>query len=176
MANHLETDRLILRPAVAEDLDAYFEMWSDEELLKTIPVKAQSRHECWRRILEDAGNWVLSGYGQWMVFDKFDGRLIGQAGFFDADRGYGDGFDKFREVGWIFSSDTSGKGIATDALQAIHAWMDAQSFGDKTVCMMASDHAASKRVAQKCGYTLLRTVKNKNGDTVLMMREKAAAT
>ena len=176
MTNYLETDRLILRQAVADDLDAYFEMWSDEGLLKTIPVPAQSRHECWRRILNDAGSWVLSGYGQWMVFDKSDGRLIGQAGFFDADRGFGDGFDEFREAGWIFRSDTSGKGIATEALKAIHQWMDEQSFGKKTVCMMAADHIASIRVAHKCGYRILRNSNDEYGDVVLMTRENTGCT
>ena len=176
MKNLLTTKRLTLRPAVADDLDAYFAMWSDESLLENIPANAQSRHECWRRILNDAGSWVLSGYGQWMIFDKTNGRLIGQAGFFDADRGYGVGFDEYREAGWIFSSDTAGKGIATEALQAIHAWMDKQSFGEKTVCMMASDHIASERVALKCGYRLLKESTDELGLVKLMVREKPLTT
>jgi RimJ/RimL family protein N-acetyltransferase len=175
MSNHLSTERLNVRPAIADDLDAFFALWSDEALLEIIPANAQTRHECWRRILSDAGSWALSGYGQWMIFDKSNGRLIGHAGFFDADRGYGEGFDEYREAGWIFSSDTAGKGIATEALQEIHAWMDKHAFGVKTVCMMASHHIASKRVAQKCGYRLLKESTDELGPVTLMVRENPLA-
>ena len=174
--NSLETERLILRPPVADDLDAFAEMWADAETLKHIPIDPSTRGQSWGGLMRIAGCWAMKGYGQWMVFDKASGKFIGQAGFFDALRGLGSDFDSHREAGWVFTPAASGKGLATEAMSAVLAWMDLQSFGNQTVCMIGAGHNASIRVAEKCGYTLLRKTQDEHGDIVLMIRENTVAT
>ena len=174
--NTLETDRLILRLPAAGDLDAYADMWSDAEMLKYIVLEPQSRGQSWGRLQKIAGSWGLSGYGQWLVLEKTSGRLVGQVGFFDAFRGLGADFDSHREAGWVFNMDVAGKGYATEAMLAALSWMDEQTFGNQTVCIMAPDNAASIRVAEKCGYTLLRETVDADGAIRLMTREKPVAT
>ncbi len=123
-----------------------------------------------------AGCWALKGYGQWMVLDKATGNLIGQAGFFDAMRDLGPDFDAHREAGWVFTPESSGKGFATEAMLAALGWMDGKAFGNNTVCIISADHSASMLVAEKCGHTLLRKMKDEHGDIVLMTRNNTAAT
>jgi|LGVE01.1.fsa_nt_gb RimJ/RimL family protein N-acetyltransferase len=174
--NTLETGRLILRPPVAEDLDAFAKMWADAEVLKNIPIEPQSRGQSWGGLMRIAGCWALKGYGQWMVLDKTSGKFIGQAGFFDAWRDLGPDFDNHREAGWVFTPAASGKGLATEAMSAALGWMDTQSFGHHTVCMIGAGHSASIRVAEKCGYTLMRETADEHGDIVLMTRKNTVAT
>ena len=62
------------------------------------------------------------------------------------------------------------KGFATEALRLGHRWLAAQSFGGRTVCMMDPKHKASIRVAEKCGYGLLRIDRDEWGPLQLMER------
>ena len=174
MIYQLETERLILRPPVEGDLDAFAKMWADAETLKHIPIDPNTRGQSWGGLMRIAGCWALKGYGQWMVLDKTSGEFLGTAGFFDAMRDLGPDFDAHREAGWVFTPEASGKGFATEALQAALGWMDRQGFGNKTVCMMGAGHGASIRVAEKCGYLLLREAQDEHGPVRLMAREKPA--
>jgi len=172
----LETERLILRPPVEGDLDGFAAMWADAETLKHIPIDPNTRGQSWGGLMRIAGCWALKGYGQWVVLDKDSDEFLGHAGFFDAMRDLGPDFDAHREAGWVFTSEASGKGLATEAMMAALGWMDRQRFGDKTVCMIGADHNASIRVAEKCGYSLLRKAQDEHGDIVLMSRNNTAAT
>ncbi|MCK4861217.1 MAG: GNAT family N-acetyltransferase [Rhodobacteraceae bacterium] len=174
--NTIETERLILRPPVADDLDAFARMWADAETLKHIPIDPNTRGQSWGGLMRIAGCWALKGYGQWMVLDKTSDKFLGHAGFFDAMRELGPDFDAHREAGWVFTPEASGKGFATEAMLAALGWMDRQSFGNRTVCMIGTDHNASIRVAEKCGYSLLREAQDKDGDIVLMTRKNTVVT
>lgn len=172
----METERLILRPPVADDLDAFAKMRSDSETLKYIPIDPSTRGQSWGGLMRSAGCWALTGYGQWMVLDKSSDKFLGHVGFLDAMRDLGPDFDAHREAGWVFTLEASGKGFATKAMLAALGWMDGKAFGNNTVCIISADHSASMRVAQKCGYTLLRKAKDEHGDIVLMTRNNTAAT
>ena len=171
----LETERLIMRLPERADFDEFAAMWADPEMLKNLPFDSQTRAECWPRFLRNAGSWTILGYGSWLVFEK-TGEFVGVAGFFDAARGLGEDFDGCREAGWVFTPAASGKCIATEAMNAALGWMDCQDFGNQTVCMMGADHIASIRVAEKCGYTLLRKAQDEHGDITLMARENTVLT
>ena len=174
--NTLETERLVLRPPVVDDLDAFAKMWADAKALKDIPIEPQSRGQSWGGLMRIAGCWALKGYGQWMVLDKTSGKFIGQAGCFDALRDFGPDFYNHREAGWVFTPAASGKGLATRAMSASLGWMYLQSYGSHTVCMIGAGHSASIRVAEKCGYTLLREAEDEHGAIRLMSRKKPAVT
>ena len=173
--NTLETGRLILRLPERADFDDFAALWADPEMLKNLPIEPQTRPECWPRFLRNAGSWTILGYGSWFVFEK-TGAFVGVVGFFDAAREFGADFDDHRELGYVLSPSHSGKGYATEACIAALGWMGRQSFGDRTVCMIGSDHSASIRVAEKCGYSLLRKAQDEHGDIVLMTRENTVVT
>ena len=166
----LETERLVLRIPVMADFDAFAAMWADESVNKHITGKTWSRKESWGKFCGNVGAWALKGYGQWSVVHKETDSYLGQVGFFDADRGIGDDFDKDREAGWVFMPKAHGQGYATEAMQAALNWFDAQEFGDRIVCMMDADYAATWRVAQKCGFSEMRRTSDEHGDVLLMER------
>lgn len=169
-SKRLETDRLILRVPEMADFDAFADMWADESVNKHISGKTWPRDASWGKFKSNVGQWALMGYGQWSLISKADGHYVGQVGFFDADRGMGADFDTCREAGWVLAPDQDGQGYATEAMLTAHAWIDQQRFGGRTVCMMDANYLASRRVADKCGYTELRRTSDDFGDVVLLER------
>ena len=62
-------------------------------------------------------------------------------------------FGEAPEAGWVLAAWAHGKGFATEAVRAAHAWSDAHfNRTDHTVCMIVPENTASIRVALKCGY------------------------
>ncbi len=169
-SRRIETDRLILRVPEMSDFNGFAAMWADEGVNRYISGKTFSRKESWPKFAANVGRWQLLGYGEWSVIDRASGAYLGQVGFFDADREIGADFDKDHEAGWVLTPAAHGKGVATEAMLAAHAWLDASAFAGRTVCMMDPTYAATRRVAVKCGYVDLRRVTNEMGELQLMER------
>lgn len=165
-----QTARLILRIPEMADFDAYADMWADEGVNRFISGKTWPRNESWKKFVSNVGHWKLMGYGQWSVLRKDTGEYVGQVGFFDANRDLGDDFDNDREAGWVLAPGADGRGYATEAMLSAHEWMDQQAFGGRTVCMMDAGYPASRRVAEKCGYTEMRRTDDQYGAVVLFER------
>lgn len=171
----LTTEHLILREPNKADFEVFARLWADGEMLKDLPFSPQSREQSWPRFLRLAGSWSMMGYGTWFVFDKA-GSFVGLVGFLDGMRGLGEDFDTHRELSYVLDPHFHGAGYATEACNAALRWMDKQDFGAHTVCMIGAGHAASIKVAQKCGYTVFRESQDAHGKVQLMIRKKPVAT
>src|SRR5205823_14550586 len=101
----------------------------------------------WRTLALLIGHWHLLGYGQWAVVEKATGHVIGRAGLWNPEGGYG------LEVGWVIRRSRWGQGFATEAARA------AVQHGFETVgathliSLIRPDNARSLRVAEKIGET-----------------------
>jgi RimJ/RimL family protein N-acetyltransferase len=152
-APSLETERLRLRAYRREDFAALVAMWGDPLVMKHVLGRASTEEETWARLLKYAGLWPLLGYGYWAVEERSTGRFVGDVGFADFRRDMTPSFGGAPEAGWVLASWAHGKGFATEAVGAAHAWSDAHlEHPGHTVCMIALENAASVRVATKCGY------------------------
>jgi RimJ/RimL family protein N-acetyltransferase len=148
----IETERLILRGHRLEDFDALAEMWADPQVARFIGGKPATREESWARLLRYAGHWSLLGFGYWAVELKAGALFVGDVGFANWQRQITPSLDGMPEGGWVFSSTTHGRGIATEAVQAALAWADSQFDSKTTTCIIGVDNVASIRVAEKGGY------------------------
>jgi RimJ/RimL family protein N-acetyltransferase len=148
----IETERLILRGHRLEDFDALAEMWADPQVARFIGGKPATREESWARLLRYAGHWSLLGFGYWAVELKAGALFVGDVGFANWQRQITPSLDGMPEGGWVFSSTTHGRGIATEAVQAALAWAESQFDGKTTTCIIGVDNVASIRVAEKSGY------------------------
>ncbi len=149
----LETDRLRLRAYRRDDLPALAAMWGDPAVVQHILPRPSTEEESWGRLLRYAGLWSVLGYGFWAVEERSTGRFVGDVGFADFRRDMTPSFGGAPESGWVLAAWAHGKGFATEAVRAAHAWSDAHLEGtDHTVCMIVPGNAASIRVATKCGY------------------------
>ena len=167
----IETGRLRLSLHQMTDFNDLCAMWSDPDVVRHISGVPSSEQESWFRLLRYRGLWDILGYGYWCVRTKTDGRYVGDVGFADWKRDIEPPLDTVPEAGWVLARWAHGQGFATEALQAALAWMDGRGV-DRTVCIIAPEHATSCRVAEKCGYFLKGSACFRGEQTLLLQRER----
>ena len=155
MADHpaptLRTERLILRGFVAEDFAAHEAIMAQPEVMEFLGPP-MSREDHWRRIISNVGQWIVCGYGGWLV--EYDGRIVGNCGFFDAKRGLDPNFDGQPEMGWIFGREVHGQGIAGEACRAAIEWADGYLKRD-IWAIISPGNDASFRLAERLGFAIV---------------------
>jgi RimJ/RimL family protein N-acetyltransferase len=166
----LETERLRLRGHRIEDFPACAAMWTDPIVVRHTTGKPLTPEEIWVRLLRYIGHWALLGFGFWAVEEKATGQFAGELGFCDFKRGLGPSLDDVPEAGWVLTSQSHGKGFATEAVGAVIAWSD-QHFGKlRTVCLIHPDNLASIRVAQKFSYKEYARTMYKEHEVIMLER------
>jgi RimJ/RimL family protein N-acetyltransferase len=156
----LETPRLILRSHQISDFADCCALWSDPVVTRHISGRAFTPEEVWARLLRYVGHWSMLGYGYWVMEEKATGNFVGELGFADYKRAIDPPLAS-PEAGWVLASSAHGKGFATEAISAILTWGDAHLPFDRTCCIITPENVASIRLAEKCGYRLLRNVQYK---------------
>jgi len=149
----LHTPRLILRPHRVADYAACRTLWASPDVVRHIGGAALDSQAVWFRILRYAGMWALLGYGMWVIEDR-DGAFLGEAGLLSAERGLPE-LEGVPEAGWVLGPQAWGRGVATEAMQAILDWADAHVEAPSLRCIVDPDNAASIRVADKLGFDVL---------------------
>lgn len=163
----IETERLILRPHALGDFDTMLAMSSDPEVMRFIlHGGAVARQDVWNKLLRNIGHWSALGYGLFAVVEKVSGRHVGDTGLADFCRDLGADFDPFPEAAWLYAREAQGKGYATEAAAAAHAWFRERNGRTRTVCIIAPDNAGSIAVAEKLGYRPFAETEYK-GDPVI---------
>jgi RimJ/RimL family protein N-acetyltransferase len=114
-AIRIETERLILRPPVAADFDAYAETVADPLAMRFIGG-AQTRTRAWRSFLTVAGAWAIQGFATFSVIEKASGQWIGRVGPWHPVDWPG------TEVGWTLNRRAWGKGYAYESAMAAIDW------------------------------------------------------
>lgn len=150
----IETIRLILRPHRVEDYAACRALWADADVVRHIGGVPQDAQAVWFRLLRYAGMWALLGYGMWVIEERDSGVLLGEAGLLSAERGIAQ-LEGVPEAGWVLGRAAWGRGIATEAMQAILSWADAHLDAPSIRCIIDPDNSASIKVAEKLGFHAL---------------------
>ena len=145
----LETPRLILRGWRPDDAEAHAAMTADPEVMRHLGG-VLSAAQSWRALAQNAGHWVLRGYGQWAIERRADGQLLGRAGLWNPDGWPG------VEIGWVLARHAWGQGYATEAARAALQWTWASVETDQLISLIAPGNAASIRVAERLGLDRLR--------------------
>lgn len=145
----LETERLILRPPVAEDFDDWAAFCADEEAARFIGGK-QDRIGAWRVVSTMTGAWVVRGFSMFSVIEKATGRWVGRLGPWQPEGWPG------TEVGWGIVRDAWGKGYATEGAAAAIDWAFDTLGWDEVIHTIEEANFNSQRVAQRLGSSILR--------------------
>lgn len=149
----LETPRLILRPPVQEDIDAWAEIYGDGENLRFIGG-AQPRDAAWRYMATMAGGWVLQGYAMFSVIEKESGNVIGRMGPWRP--GGKDANWPGDEVGWILMPRAQGKGYAYEGSVAAMDWAFDNLGWDEIVHCITPQNDKAIALAERLGSRWLR--------------------
>lgn len=168
----LETERLRLRRHEARDLAAVTAMWSHPDVVRYIGGKPFDEAACWTKILRYVGHWSLLGFGYWVVEERVTGEIAGEIGFADFHRDMRPSIHGIPEAGWVLAPHAHGRGFATEALRAAHAWADAR-FTGPTVCIIDPANHVSIRVAGKLGYVEVARTTYGGEPVILFERPKA---
>ena len=136
----LRTERLTLRAPRAGDAAAYAAFYaSPRAAIVGGPLDATA---AWKVLTNDAGHWMLRGFGWWTIEADDEGGPVGSAGFHRPE-----GRPEV-ELGWSLFSGT-GRGYATEAARAALDW--AAGRFDPLVSHIDRANVASQRVAARLG-------------------------
>lgn len=139
-----ETDRCFICELAAEDIDTVYDILTEEETAKYLPVKAGTKEEELEKLLSYA-SYVYSffGYGYWGIFLKETGELIGRAGFKEGEFPL--------EAGYVIRRSHWGQGYATEVLTELVQYAQEELGCTEVYANIDERNAASIRVAEKCG-------------------------
>ena len=143
---NLETERLILRPPLAEDAESWQAFVADEEVNRFLGG-VQSVHVAWRGLRVIAGCWALDGFAMFSVVEKASGRWIGRIGPWRPEGWPGN------EIGWGLARSAWGKGYATEAARASIDWAFDHLGWTDVIHVIDPANTASAAVAQRLGAT-----------------------
>jgi RimJ/RimL family protein N-acetyltransferase len=146
---HLDTPRLLLRPPIGEDFEAWAAFRADEVVTRFIGG-VEPRSVAWRGFSAMVGMWQLKGFAMFSVIEKSSGRWIGRVGPWQPEGWPG------TEVGWSLTRDAWGKGYATEAAAATIDWAFAHLGWQEVIHTIDPDNDASKSVSHRLGSRLLR--------------------
>ena len=166
----LETERLILRHYRKEDFRPWHAIVGDPEVMRHFGGKGMGEEECWRRMAAWTGMWNLVGFGGWAVVRKADERLVGTVSLFNAWRALEPIFGDVPEMGWIFSTEVHGQGIAGEACRAALEWADANLQPTPIWAIIAPANEPSLRLADRLGFERLGDSTYNDEPTIVLQR------
>lgn len=172
MAGEIRTGRLLLRPPRLEDFADLARICADPAMWRHPPRGPMDGEESHALLLRLAGHHALAGWGQYLMFEQESGALVGYAGLARAERGIGEDYDPFPEIGWTVAPPFRGRGYAREAATAALAEADAR--WARTVCLVHAANAPSLRVAEALGYRRLRDAVYKDAPAIVFERFAAA--
>lgn len=147
----LETERLTLRPLTLDDLDEMATLLGDAEAL-VLWGGALDRDGARSWIERNIARYASHGMGRCAVIWRETGEVVGDCGLIPT---VVEGVDEI-ELGWVTRRSFWGRGIATEAGAA---WRD-HGLGEiglrRIVSMISAENVASKRIAEKLGFSVER--------------------
>jgi [ribosomal protein S5]-alanine N-acetyltransferase len=146
----LETDRLVLRELMIEDLDALYTLYQDAEVRRYYPDRVRSYDETKREMGTMIADYSNYGYGLWATIDKASGRFIGRCGLIPWEVGG----ELEVEVAYLLDKDFWGRGLGFEAAQASVQYGFEVAGLPCIVCMMLPENTGSMAIAKKLGMTM----------------------
>lgn len=157
----LETNRLLLRHLVPDDLDNLFTLYSDPEIRRYFPEGTLTYEETKEEL-----EWFLNGHpkhpelGLWATIHKESNQFIGRCGLlpWTIEGRYE------VEVAYMIAKEYWRQGLGTEAAGAILQYGFGQLGLSRLICMIDPSNKASRRVAEKIGMTLEKEIDGFEGD------------
>lgn len=145
----LETERLILRPFVLDDLDDFY----DYCRLATVgPNAGWAVHDNKENSLKVLAGFVDKGDVLAVCLKEEAGKVIGSVGLHLKTDATG---SNYYEIGYVLSTPYEGRGIMTEAVRSVlnHAFLDLHI--PKIYVCHFIENQKSRRVIEKCGFTFI---------------------
>ncbi len=152
----IESDRLLIAPYAASDIDELVPILADPITLRFWPEPFTAERTAeWVSRSMDAHRRL--GFARYPVRLRGNGALIGDCGIMRTEA---DG-EVVNDIGWIIHHPYWGRGYATEAARAVANHAFATLGLDVLHANMPFDHDASRHVAEKLGMRRVREFHNR---------------
>jgi len=166
----LETQRLILRRLVPDDLDDLFALYSDPEVRRYIPEGTLTYQETKEEL-----EWFLDGHpqhpelGLWATIRKETNQFIGRCGLLAWT------IDQRQEVevAYMLAKAYWGQGLGSEAAQGIRDYAFEHLGLSRLICLIDRENYASIRVAEKIGMRFEKEGRDDKGPFMLYSISKS---
>lgn len=162
----LETERCILRETVEEDVDAYFEIYSNPDIVRyterLYPEKEQEK-EYIRKYIDTVYRYYE--YGVWTVLWKETGEIIGRAGI-SMREGY-----SIPELGFVIGVPWQGKGVAYEICRAILRYGKEEHGFEQIQALVRPQNNASLALCRKLGFATQKEIQREGVEYLLLIAE-----
>jgi ribosomal-protein-alanine N-acetyltransferase len=152
----LETERLLFRQPLLEDLDAFCAMEADADFRRYVGGRPRSREEAERRFmpgLEPARDKL----SMWATVYKPDNKYIGRCGIYPHFKPDGGVYPGEASLGLYIAPAYWGMGLATEAGKAFVKFGFDDLKLNRIVTSIDTRHDASVHVIKKLGFQLEQT-------------------
>jgi RimJ/RimL family protein N-acetyltransferase len=148
----LMTERLILRPPSAEDMDGWAAFHADAETMRFLGG-VQTRAEAWRSLCAMAGAWTIKGFAMFSLLRRDTGQWIGRVGPWQPEGWPG------AEIAWGILREHEGKGFAREAAAASMDYAFDVLRWETVIHTIDPENAGSIALAQRLGSVNLGPTK-----------------
>ena len=142
----LSTERLLLRPPVEVDFEAYSRLMASPR--SRYMGGPYEKWAAWGAFCHDVACWTMFGHGGLMIDLRNTGECVGQVGI-----NHGPMFPE-KELGWLLYEGFEGKGYATEAARAMRDWAIGPGGITSLVSYFDPENTRSMAVAQRLGAVL----------------------
>ncbi|MDH7447362.1 GNAT family N-acetyltransferase [Aquimarina sp. 2201CG14-23] len=164
---HLETERLILKPATLADASFYLELLNTPKWIQNIGDRNV-------KSIAEAKNYIAEkmtpqlerlGYSNYTVIRKLDNKKLGCCGLYDRE-----GIEGV-DIGFAFLPDFEGKGYAYESALKIKE-VGISEFGiQKISAITIPANKSSQKLLEKLEFTFIKIINIPNDDEDLMLYE-----
>ncbi len=152
----ITTKQLILRGPQPKDLPYVYEICSDPEVMRYYGVKPYDSLEKAEKHLDWLASLPKENKGlRWVITLKDEDRYIGDVGFDDYKIQH-----NRAEVGYILGKEHWGKGIMTEALEAVLKYGFEEMKLNRVQALIDPRNRASLRVVEKQGFKYEGTLRD----------------
>jgi [ribosomal protein S5]-alanine N-acetyltransferase len=154
----VETERLIVRPLEAGDVEGLAALWCDPAATAYLGGPRTFDAVC-RTLREDLALPEPPTFDLWPTIEKASGRVVGHCGLLDKEI---EGRAEI-ELVYVIAPAAWGQGLATEAGRAITHHATTALGCQRLVALIHPENAASERIAIKLGFRCEREVQRPHG-------------
>jgi len=144
----IDTERLILKPPVADDFGMYQQFFSDAMASQAYGGPLPN-HFAFRKLASDIGHWKIRGYGMLTIHDRLSGEKVGSCGLV-----WPEGWPRSELTWWILPAARR-NGYACEVSQAVISYAHSKLGWEMVETHMDDDNDAAKGLVKKLGGRLI---------------------
>jgi len=142
----LETERCLIRETTEEDVDSFYSLYEDPEVLRFMePLFPKREDEILYTKNYRENVYGFFGYGIWTVLDRESGEVIGRAGLVPAQDAGG------TELGYVIRKEYRRKGIATEVCKSILTYGFEELELESVFCMTLPENTGAVSLCERLG-------------------------